>query len=118
MKAEFVSTAHASGWIHFEDGESFSDSAFQQAKKLGFIDIEAHIVARMSKTEKLPLFTASQAMWDMAFQPLANKNLGLYVIVDSSIWVERVLKAGVRTGQARTPSPRRESTPTVRGLQR
>jgi len=108
MKAEFVSTAHAAGWIHFEDGESFSAAAFQQAKKLGFIDIEAHIMARMSKTEKLPLFTASQAMWDMAFQPLTDKDLGLYVIVDSSSWVERVLKAGVRTVQLRI----KESTPS------
>ncbi len=104
MKAEFVSTTHAAGWIHFEDGESFSESAFQQAKHLGFIDIEAHIVARMSNTKKLPLFTASEAMWDssgLAFQPLTNKDLGLYVIVDSSAWVERVLKAGVRTVQLR-----------------
>jgi thiamine-phosphate diphosphorylase len=101
MKAEFVSTAHASGWIHFEDGESFSESAFQQAKNLGFIDIEAHIMARMSKTKKLPKFTASQAMWDMTFEPLTDKDLGLYVIVDSSPWVERVLKAGVRTVQLR-----------------
>jgi len=114
MKAEFVSTAHAAGWIHFEDGESFSAAAFQQAKNLGFIDIEAHIMARMSKTEKLPLFTASQAMWDMAFQPLANKDLGLYVIVDSSAWVERVLKAGVRTVQLRIKDSAQSNLPNLR----
>ncbi len=101
MTSEFVSTTHAAGWIHFANDESFSESAFKEAKELGFIDIEAHIIARMSNTGKLPLFTASQAIWDMAFQPLLDKDLGLYVIVDSSSWVERVLKAGVKTVQLR-----------------
>ena len=101
MKAEFVSTNHASGWIHFSSDESFSEIAFQEAKNLGFIDIEAHVIARMSKTGKLPLFTASEAIWDIAFQPLAHTDLDLYVIVDSSSWVERVLAAGVRTVQLR-----------------
>jgi thiamine-phosphate diphosphorylase len=101
MKSEFVSTTHATGWIHCVDDESFSESTFKEAKDVGFIDIEAHIIARMSKTHQLPLFTASQAMPDMAFQPLMDSDLGLYVIVDSSTWVERVLKAGVRTVQLR-----------------
>jgi thiamine-phosphate diphosphorylase len=101
MKSEFVSTTHATGWIHFADDESFRESAFKEAKDVGFIDIEAHIMARMSKTEKLPLFTASQAILDMAFQPLINTDLGLYVIVDNADWVARVLAAGVRTVQLR-----------------
>ncbi len=101
MKSEFVSTTHAMGWIHFADDESFSESAFKEAKDVGFIDIEAHIIARMSKTGKLPLFTASQAILDMAFQPLTHSDLGLYVIVDNADWVARVLAAGVRTVQLR-----------------
>jgi thiamine-phosphate diphosphorylase len=101
MKSDYVSTAHASGWIHFENDEAFNESAFKAAKDLGFIDIEAHIIARMSKAGELPLFTASQAILDMAFQSLTNKDLGLYVILDSSSWVERVLKAGVKTLQLR-----------------
>ncbi len=101
MKAEFVSTTHAAGWIHCSDDESFNETSFKEAKGLGFIDIEAHVIARISKTGKLPLFTASEAMWSMAFQPLTNKDLGLYVIVDDSAWVERVLKAGVRAVQLR-----------------
>lgn len=101
MKSEFVSTTHATGWIHFAEDESFSESALKEAKDVGFIDIEAHVIARMSKTGKLPLFTASQGLWNMAFQPLTHTDLGLYVIVDSSSWVERVLAAGVRTVQLR-----------------
>jgi len=101
MKSEFVSTPLASGWIHYAHDESFHEAAFQEAKNLGFIDIEAHILARMSKTKKLPLFTATQALWDMAFQPLTYKDLGLYVIVDTSSWVERVLAGGVKTVQLR-----------------
>ena len=101
MKAEFVSTPHAAGWIHFSDDESFNETSFKDAKGLGFIDIEAHVIARMSKTNKLPRFTSSEAIWDMAFQPLIHNDLGLYVIVDSGAWVERVLKAGVRTVQLR-----------------
>lgn len=114
MKSEFVSTAHATGWIHFSDDESFNETSFKEAKGLGFIDIEAHIIARMSKTEKLPLFSASQALWDMAFQPLVDSDLGLYVIVDSSAWVERVLKAGVRTVQLRIKDSAQSNLPNLR----
>jgi thiamine-phosphate diphosphorylase len=109
MKSEFVSTSHAAGWIHFADNESFNETSFNEAKGLGFIDIEAHIIARMSKAGELPLFTASQALWDMAFQPLIEPDLGLYVIVDSSSWVERVLKAGVRTVQLRIKDAAQEN---------
>ena len=101
MKSDYVSTSHANGWIHYADDESFNPTAYQSAKDLGFIDIEAHVIARMSTSGTLPLFTASQGLWNMAFQPLTNPDLGLYVIVDSSSWVERVLKAGVRTVQLR-----------------
>ena len=101
MKSDYLTTKHASGWIHYADDESFNETSFKEAKGLGFIDIEAHVIARMSKTGKLPLFTTSEAIWDMAFQPLTPNDLGLYVIVDTSAWVERVLKAGVRTVQLR-----------------
>jgi thiamine-phosphate diphosphorylase len=101
MQSDYVCTAHASGWIHYSDEASFSKSTFARAQSVGFIDIEAHVIARMSKTGQLPRFTASQALWDVAFQPLMESDIGLYVIVDSSAWVERLLKAGVKSVQLR-----------------
>ncbi|MDI9334475.1 MAG: thiamine phosphate synthase [Cytophagales bacterium] len=101
MTSEFISTDLATGWIHYEADESFSESAFAHAKSLGFIDIEAHVIARMSIRARLPSITPLQAKADVAFQPLLDKNLGLYVIVDSSHWVTRVLQAGVKTVQLR-----------------
>jgi hydroxymethylpyrimidine kinase/phosphomethylpyrimidine kinase/thiamine-phosphate diphosphorylase len=41
------------------------------------------------------------AVADAAFEPLASAQLGLYAIVDSAAWVERLLAAGVRTLQLR-----------------
>jgi thiamine-phosphate diphosphorylase len=101
MNADYINTPLASGWIHYGSDESFNAAAYQSAIAQGFVEIEAQVIARMSRSARLPSFTPSQAMPDMAFQPLANKNLGLYVIVDNSEWVERVLAAGVRTVQLR-----------------
>ncbi len=114
MKSEFVSTPLASGWIHYADDESFNAAAFAQAKDLGFIDIEAHVIARMSKTDALPQLTPAQALWDVAFQPLTESDLGLYVIVNSSAWVERVLKAGVKTVQLRIKDSAQSNLPNLR----
>lgn len=99
--SDHVCTPLASGWIHYAADEAFSESAFAHAKSLGFIDIEAHVIARMSRTHILPRLTTSQALWDVAFPPLTDKALGLYVIVDSSAWLERVLAGGVKTVQLR-----------------
>ena len=40
-----------------------------------------------------------------SFPPLADPDLGLYAVVDSAAWVERVLVAGVRTVQLRIKDP-------------
>jgi hydroxymethylpyrimidine kinase/phosphomethylpyrimidine kinase/thiamine-phosphate diphosphorylase len=60
------------------------------------------------RSELLPTFiaaqdTASAALADSAppFPALSHANLGLYAVVDSAGWVERVLAAGVRTVQLR-----------------
>jgi hydroxymethylpyrimidine kinase/phosphomethylpyrimidine kinase/thiamine-phosphate diphosphorylase len=44
-----------------------------------------------------------------AFAPLADPHMGLYAVVDSAAWVERVLAAGVRTVQLRIKQGPRDS---------
>ena len=40
-----------------------------------------------------------------AFAPLRHPAIGLYTVVDSAAWVDRVLAAGVRTVQLRMKDP-------------
>ncbi len=101
VQPEFVSTALARGWITCAAGDGFNAVAYQKALHAGYVDMEAHILARMSRTEVLPLLTSTPDVPALAFAPLFTRDLGLYVIVDSSVWVERVLAAGVRTVQLR-----------------
>ncbi len=97
------------------------------ALALGFCTADAIIIAKMSATQAvrggraagqgagavrprrgfglqpdlLPSLSDTTADPAPAFAPVANQQLGLYVIVDSAEAVERVLKAGVRTVQLR-----------------
>jgi thiamine-phosphate diphosphorylase len=41
----------------------------------------------------------------LRFAPLSDANLGLYAVVDSSDWVQRVLTSGVKTVQLRIKTP-------------
>ena len=65
-----------------------------------------------ARVENLPAFTlptptGGEPRWGpaTAFAPLADPDLGLYAIVDSAQWVQRVLAAGVRTVQLRIKDP-------------
>ena len=53
------------------------------------------------RLEHLPGLASKQGRNTDAFTPLQQPGLGLYAIVDSAAWVERVLAAGVRTVQLR-----------------
>ena len=103
------------------------------ALALGFCSADAAIIAKMSATQALregsaagqgagavrpmrgfalhpELLPALQRGIDArtdAFAPLADPRLGLYAIVDSADWVERLLAAGARTLQLRI----KEGTP-------
>lgn len=129
---DYAHTRQAQGWLelprihtshHHGTGCVFASSA-AAALALGFVEIEALVLAKMSTAaalrhsyaagrgagparpvarfashlEHLPHFGCNAAP---AFAPLANPNLGLYAIVDSAEWLERVLAAGVRTVQLR-----------------
>ena len=56
--------------------------------------------------ENLPqLSTVLQHGQSAKFNPLANPALGVYAVVDSAAWVQRVLEAGIRTVQLRIKDP-------------
>lgn len=93
----------------------------------GFVEIEAIILAKMATTQalrhsyaaglgagpvrpradfalawqNLPTLRHAATSESLAFAPLSNADLGLYAVVDSAAWVQRVLAAGVRTVQLR-----------------
>ena len=52
----------------------------------------------------LPSLHRSPAALALSFAPLEDRRLGLYAVVDSFVWVERVLAAGVRSVQLRIKS--------------
>jgi hydroxymethylpyrimidine kinase / phosphomethylpyrimidine kinase / thiamine-phosphate diphosphorylase len=63
--------------------------------------------------ENLPTFSlprdsvqiSSLRTQSLKFAPLSDANLGLYAVVDSADWVQRVLASGVKTVQLRIKSP-------------
>ncbi len=86
-------------------------TALDAARALGFVEREATILASMFEARQrrgaapagfaldaahLPVTQAIEG-----FAPLQRRHMGLYAIVDSADWVERVLAAGVRTVQLR-----------------
>lgn len=108
---------------HHGTGCVFASSA-AAALALGFAEAEAVVLAKMSTAGALHHgYAAGRGAgpvrpragfasrldhlpaWGSAatetFAPLARPDLGLYAIVDSADWLERVLAAGVRTVQLR-----------------
>ncbi len=93
----------------------------------GFVTIEAVVMAKMATTQalrrahvaehgagsvhlspdfaqhrqNLPTFSIPGQRKDLNFPSLIDPQLGLYAVVDSAAWVQRVLDAGVRTVQLR-----------------
>jgi hydroxymethylpyrimidine kinase / phosphomethylpyrimidine kinase / thiamine-phosphate diphosphorylase len=118
-----IATVH-----HHGTGCVFASSA-AAAMALGFIAPDAAVLAKMATTEalrhgyaagegagpvqpqpgfalradNLPQMTlpGHDGCASLRFAPLSDRKLGLYAIVDSADWIERVLAAGVRTVQLR-----------------
>lgn len=130
---DYVNAPYGEGWLrlprvdtphHHGTGCVFASSA-ASAMALGFVEVEAAVLAKMATTEALrrayaagegagPVRPASafstiqnlpamqvRAHSKKIFAPLSDNELGLYVIADSAAWIERVLAAGVRTVQLR-----------------
>jgi hydroxymethylpyrimidine kinase / phosphomethylpyrimidine kinase / thiamine-phosphate diphosphorylase len=116
-----VATAH-----HHGTGCVFASSA-AAALALGFVEVESLVLAKMATTqalrdsyaagagagpvhpstafasriENLPDLIGKPDEMHSPFAPLREAGLGLYAIVDSAEWIERVLAAGVKTVQLR-----------------
>lgn len=89
-------------------------TALQAAQRLGFVDAEAQVLAAMfdDQRRRLPRGASLSGFALQAdnlpvkrpfegFAPLQQRSMGLYAIVHSADWVERVLAAGIRTVQLR-----------------
>lgn len=114
----YADTPQASGWLslptgHFAvDSPAFTASAADALAK-GFVAIDAIVLACMAAasskpgtsfaqhSSNLPYFSLPQPTTVRGFAPLSEPDLGLYAVVDSATWVERVVAAGVRTVQLR-----------------
>jgi hydroxymethylpyrimidine kinase / phosphomethylpyrimidine kinase / thiamine-phosphate diphosphorylase len=132
---DYVDAAYASGWLglprvatphHHGTGCVYASSA-AAALALGFVPVEATVIAKMATTHalrhaypagrgagpvrpregfalhpgNLPAFSIPGVRNVPPFAPLSDPALGLYAIVDSAAWVRRVVDAGVRTVQLR-----------------
>ncbi|MEY4882501.1 MAG: thiamine phosphate synthase [Pseudomonadota bacterium] len=124
---------------HHGTGCVFASSA-AAALARGFVAIDAIILAKMATThalrhgyaagsgagpvrprtdfalqaQNLPCFSIPGQTSVQGFAALSDPDLGLYAVVDSAAWVQRVLSAGVRTVQLRvkkTPAPRSGPSP-------
>ncbi len=123
-----VATAHNHG-----TGCVFA-STVAAAMARGFVSMEALVIAKMATThalrhayaagrgagpvrprsdfaqhiENLPTLSLprdSAQISPLGFTPLSDADLGLYAVVDSADWVQRVLVSGVKTVQLRIKSP-------------
>jgi hydroxymethylpyrimidine kinase / phosphomethylpyrimidine kinase / thiamine-phosphate diphosphorylase len=109
-------------------------STVAAAMARGFVSMEALIIAKMATThalrhayaagqgagpvrpwsdfaqhiENLPTFSLPRDSTQtplLKFEPLTDADLGLYAVVDSADWVQRVLAFGVKTVQLRIKTP-------------
>ncbi|MDP3354725.1 MAG: thiamine phosphate synthase [Polaromonas sp.] len=121
---DYAHTVQASGWLRSPGGNAAGGAAVfaasaDYALARGFVAIEAVVLASMARTDclgqgglqarpdfarhiaNLPHFSLPQATAVSGFAALSDPDLGLYAVVDSAAWVERVVAAGVRTVQLR-----------------
>jgi len=120
----YADTPQASGWLSLPTGQfavdtsAFAASAADALAK-GFVAIDAIVLACMAAADaqrpaspepgagfarhsnNLPYFSLPQPTTVSGFAALSEPDLGLYAVVDSAAWVERVVTAGVRTVQLR-----------------
>lgn len=140
---DYAATPHACGWLslarvvtrHQHGTGCVLAASAAAAMALGFVEIEAIILAKMATThalrhgygagqgagpvhpgagfalahENLPTLRLAGQAGVGAFARLSDPDLDLYAIVDSAVWVQRVLAAGVRTVQLRIKDGERPS---------
>jgi thiamine-phosphate diphosphorylase len=72
---------------------------------MGFVPLDAQVLAQRAMAGRLPALDIAGQSVQGGFAPLADAQLGLYAVVDSAAWVQRVLDGGVRTVQLRIKDP-------------
>lgn len=117
----YADTPQASGWLGLSakrlqsstDASAVFAASAADALAKGFVAIDAIILACMATadaqpgtafsrhSDNLPCFSLPQPTTVSGFAALSDPDLGLYAVVDSAAWVERVVTAGVRTVQLR-----------------
>lgn len=126
-EADYADAPQACGWLsqsamvsqHGTDADSVFADAAAQALARGFVTMEAIILACMAKNDalsqgaalprpdfaqhsrNLPSFSLPVPTAIRGFAALSDPDLGLYAVVDSADWIERVVAAGIRTVQLR-----------------
>lgn len=131
--SDYADTMQASGWLSpsvmtgqrksHPDAATVFAAAAAQALAIGFVAMEAIVLATMARADalsqhasagplkprpdfaqrssNLPCFSLPQATAISGFAALSDTNLGLYAVVNSAAWVTRVIAAGVPTVQLR-----------------
>ena len=120
--SDYAATPEASGWLTGPAEPAAQRAGTHAASMQGFVAIETLVLGKMAAAralwpqtpaiDHLPGFSLpGQAPSPPPFAPLADKELGLYAVVDSAAWLQRVLAGGVRTVQLRIKDARH---PTLR----
>ncbi|MEO8023215.1 thiamine phosphate synthase [Polaromonas sp.] len=131
MNEVYADTPQANGWLSLPAGQFAADSSAFAASAAdalakGFVAIDAIILARMAAASpepdtafalhsgNLPCFSLPHPTAVSGFAALSDPDLGLYAVVDSAAWVERVTAAGVRTVQLRIKDAEQPEQPEQR----
>ncbi len=114
-----------------EDHRAWFSASAAAAFARGFVAADAVVLAHMAATHfqrhrqradesaastnadqrfaleraNLPALRSSSSAPPIRFAPLVQPQMGLYAVVDSAAWVQRVLDSGVRTVQLRIKDP-------------
>jgi hydroxymethylpyrimidine kinase/phosphomethylpyrimidine kinase/thiamine-phosphate diphosphorylase len=79
----------------------------EEALKAGFCEADALVISKLTLAGAMPMLVPHgvQPMPRNAYPSTGPERMGLYAVVDSAAWVERVAAAGVPTVQLRIKRP-------------
>ncbi|MDB5818179.1 MAG: thiDE [Rhizobacter sp.] len=122
---EFVRTPQAEGWLsqrplpdvaaegnrpnrklHKVD-PTHRALMLEEALKAGFCEADALVISKLTLAGAMPMLVPNgvSPMPRNAYPSIGPERMGLYAVVDSAAWVERVSAAGVPTVQLRIKKP-------------
>lgn len=132
----YAHTQQTRGWLHAPGGIMITPlftATAASAMEAGFVAMDALVLACMASSHalhhgddpklaqarpdfaqhirNLPHVSLPEPSTVSGFAPLSDADLGLYAVVDSAAWVERVVAAGVRTVQLRIKDAEQPAQP-------